>query len=112
MQVKISARHGHLSEAAHQLIEEKASNLVHFFDRLTMIEVTVDLGDELHKTVEILARSEHKHDFVSRESASEIQTALDQAIHKIERQLTKHKEKIQDHRRDMHVGEITRAERE
>lgn len=112
MQVKISARHGHLDAIAHQVIEDKASNLVHFFDRLTMIEVTVDLGDELNKVVEILARSEHKHDFVARESASEIQTALDQAIHKIERQLTKHKEKIQDHRRDHHVGEIVPAKRD
>jgi putative sigma-54 modulation protein len=110
VQVKISARHGQLSDAAHQLIEEKAANLVHFFDRLTMIEVTVDLGDELNKVVEILAKSEHKHDFVARESAGEIQAALDQAIHKIERQLTKHKEKIQDHRRDQHVGAIAPAE--
>ena len=109
VQVKISARHGHLSEAAQQMIEEKASNLLHFFDRLTMIEVTVDLGDDLHKVVEILAKSEHKHDFVARESASEIQAALDQSIHKIERQLTKHKEKIQDHRRDHHVGAIAPA---
>lgn len=107
VQVKISARHGHLDEDVHKLIEEKAANLVHFFDRLTMIEVTVDVGDELNKAVEILAKAEHKHDFVARESATEVQVALDQAIHKIERQLTKHKEKIQDHRRDHHVGAIS-----
>jgi putative sigma-54 modulation protein len=109
VQVKISARHGHLSETAHQMIEEKASNLLHFFDRLTMIEVTVDLGDDLNKVVEILAKSEHKHDFIARESASEIPAALDQAIHKIERQLTKHKEKIQDHRRRPPTGQVAGA---
>jgi len=107
--VKISARHGHLSDAAHKLIEEKAGNLIHFFDRLTMIEVTVDLGDELHKTVEILCKAEHKHDFVAREQALEIQTAMDMAVHKIERQLTRHKEKLQDHRHDQHAGEISRV---
>ncbi|MBX7106098.1 MAG: ribosome-associated translation inhibitor RaiA [Gemmataceae bacterium] len=109
MQVKISARHGHLGEAAQELVREKAANLVHFFDRLTMIDVMVDLGDEQNKVVEILCKSEHKHDFVAREQAPEVQTALDLAIHKMERQLTRHKEKLQDHRHDQHAGEIARV---
>lgn len=74
-----------------------------------MIEVTVDLGDELHKVVEILVSAEHKHDFVARETAADLLAAVDLAVHKLERQLTKYKEKIQDHRRDQHVGEISRT---
>lgn len=108
MQVKISARHGHLSEAAQRGIEEKANKLLHYFERLTMIEITVDLADDLHKSVEILVSAEHKHDFVARETAEELHAAVDMAIHKIERQITKYKEKIQDHRRDQHVGDIGR----
>lgn len=108
MQVKISARHGHLNESAQQNIEEKASKILHYFERISMIEVTVDLADELNKSVEILVSAEHKHDFVARETATELHAAVDLAIHKIERQITKYKEKIQDHRRDQHVGEITR----
>jgi putative sigma-54 modulation protein len=42
-------RHGHLNDSAQQFIREKAEKLMHYFDRLTMIEVTVDLrGDEKH----------------------------------------------------------------
>lgn len=108
MQIKISARHGHLGEPAKQQIREKAEKLLHFFDRLTMIEVTADLKDEIQKTVEILVAAEHKHDFVARESHPELLAAVDLAIHKLERQLTRYKEKIQDHRRDTHVGEIAR----
>ena len=43
MQVKISVRHGHLGEATQQIIRDKAEKLLHLFDRLTMIEVTVDM---------------------------------------------------------------------
>lgn len=111
MQVKVSARHGHLSEAAQATIREKAEKLLHFFERLTMIEVTIDLGGELEKHCEILASAEHKHDFVARESHAEMYGAVDLAIHKLERQLTKYKEKIQDHRRDTHVGGIAPARR-
>jgi putative sigma-54 modulation protein len=109
VQVKISARHGHLGEKTHNAIEEKAAKLLHYFERLTMIEVTVDLGDELHKSVEVLVSAEHKHDFVARETAPELFTAVDLAIHKLERQLTRYKEKIQDHRRDQHAGETSRT---
>ncbi len=43
MQIKISVRHGHLNEATQQFIRDKAEKLLHYFERLTMIEVTVDL---------------------------------------------------------------------
>ena len=42
MQIKISARHGHLSEATQQFIRDKAEKLLHYFGRLTIIEVTVE----------------------------------------------------------------------
>ena len=103
MQVKISARHGSLSDAAHAKIREKAQKLLHYFDRLTMIEVTVDLHEDA-KTVEVLASAEHKHDFVGRETNGEAQVALDMALDKVVHQLRRYKEKIQDHRRTPSSG--------
>src|SRR4051794_36541982 len=47
VQIKISVRHGHLAEPSQQFIREKAQKLLHLFSRITMIEVTVDLQDEL-----------------------------------------------------------------
>jgi putative sigma-54 modulation protein len=105
VQVKISARHGHLSDAAQQVIREKAQRLLHFFERLTMIEVTVDLQED-RKVVEVLASAEHKHDFVARESNGEAQVALDLALDKLVQQLRRYKEKIQDHRRTPSAGDL------
>ena len=64
MQVKISVRHGHLGEAAQRIIREKAEKLLNLFDRITLIEVTVDMKKtEADKcTVEILVQAEHKHE--------------------------------------------------
>jgi putative sigma-54 modulation protein len=108
VQVKISARHGHISDAAQQVIREKAEKLLHFFDRLTMIEVTVDLQED-RKIVEVLAKSEHKHDFIARETNGETQVALDLALDKVVQQLRRHKEKLQDHRRTPSAGEVAAA---
>ena len=104
MQIKISARHGHLSDSAQEVIREKADKLLHYFDRLTMIEITVDVRED-QKAVEILVSAEHKHDFVAREANGELQVAVDLALHKLEAQLRKYKERIQDHRRTPHVGD-------
>ena len=96
MQITISARHGHLSDQTQQKISEKSKKLLKFFDRITAIEVTVDL--EHHEEtvdVEIRASAERTDAFVARDSASELFAALDGVIHKIEQQLRKHKERLQ-----------------
>ncbi len=109
MQVKLSVRHGHLNEEAQRVIREKAEKLLHIFERLTLIEVTVDLQQKELKHVEFVVQAEHKHDFVARESHAELLVAFDHALAKIEGQLRRYKEKIQDHRRDPSAGEIAAA---
>ena len=98
MQIKISARHGHLGEAVQQHIRSKAEKLTHLFERLTMIEVTVDLGADHAKTVEFVVQAEHKHDFVARETHADVLAATDLALHKLEMQLRRYKERVQGHR--------------
>jgi ribosome hibernation promoting factor len=109
VQIKISTRHGHLSDATQQFIREKAEKLLHFFGRLTMIEVTVDLKEEI-KEVEFLVNAEHKHDFVAREGNKDVLAAVDLALAKLEGQLRRYKEKIQDHRRTPAAGDVAAAE--
>jgi putative sigma-54 modulation protein len=105
VQIKISTRHGHLSEATQQFIREKVQKLPRYFERLTSIEVTVDLKSEM-KVVELLVSAEHKHDFVASEQNGDILAAVDLVMDKLQRQLRKYKEKVQDHRRTPSTGEV------
>ena len=117
------------------VIREKAEKLNHLFDRLTLIQVTIDLkgvsdgrppersvdadrghGDRGHgKTVEdkcrveFLVQAEHKHNFVAREKNANLHAAVDLVLDKIEGQLRRYKEKIQDRRRTPSTGEVTGA---
>jgi len=108
VQVKLSVRHGHLSEANQAIVKDKAEKLLHFFDRLTMIEVTVDLQKSASDgcQVEFVVQAEHKHDFVAHESQPDVLIAADMALHKLEGQLRRYKEKIQDHRRTPSTGDV------
>jgi putative sigma-54 modulation protein len=105
VQIKISTRHGHLNDDNRRLVEEKASKLLHYFGRLMLIEVTVDITEDL-KSVEVLVSAEHKHDFVAHETNHDLLVALDKAVSRLEHQVRKYKEKIQDHRRDPSAGDV------
>lgn len=102
----VSARHGHLDEAAQQQLREKGEKLLHFFNRLTQIEITVDLHrDHANKVrVEVLATAEHKHEFVGRDEHEELMLAFNRAADHVAQQIKHYKEKLQDHRRDPSHG--------
>jgi putative sigma-54 modulation protein len=106
VQIKISVRHGHLNDSTQQIIREKAEKLLHYFDRLTMIAVTVDLNRKEQKWVEFLVQAEHKHDFVAHDSHPDLLAAVDLVLDKLEGQLRRYKEKIQDHRRTPSAGDM------
>jgi putative sigma-54 modulation protein len=75
---------------------EKLSRL---FDRLTAIEVTIDLERREEPSVDLRVSAEHKHDFVATSRSDDLLGSTDQVIHKLEQQLRKYKEKIQNRHR-------------
>jgi ribosome hibernation promoting factor len=113
VQIKIAVRHGHLNEAVQQSIRARAEKLLHFFERLTLIEVTVDLAATFEhkdvKMVEFVVQAEHKHDIVAREHHTELMAAVDLAMDKLEAQLRRYKQKVQDHRRTPSTGRVAGA---
>jgi putative sigma-54 modulation protein len=98
VQINISTRHGHLSEASQAKLQAKLEKLLHFFERLTAIELTVDLENNARPLVELRVSAEHKHDFVATEQGGELAAAVDAVIQKMEQQLRKYKERVQEHR--------------
>jgi putative sigma-54 modulation protein len=106
VQVTVSVRHGHLSEDVQNQLKEKGEKLLHFFNRLTMVSITVDLHKEHNGMlkVEVQANAEHKHDFVASDVDSDVVHAFNKAVSHLKHQITHYKEKIQDHRRDPDHG--------
>ena len=99
MQVRISTRRGELSQATQEKISKKVEKLQRFFDRITSIDVTVDLTKADEPTIEVLVSTEHKNDFVAKDSSKNMFGSLDTIVAKLEQQIKKYKEKIQEHNR-------------
>lgn len=105
MQVAITCRHGKISDNVHSQISRKAEKLLTFFERVTEIDVTVDFQKDRVR-VEILVDTEHKHNFVSHDEGGDVPSTFDSALHKMEHQIKKYKQKVQDHRRDVPLKDM------
>jgi putative sigma-54 modulation protein len=99
VQISVSVRHGHLSEASQEKLKTKAEKFGRIFERLTAIELVVDLKDEQSPEVAINVSAEHKHDFVAHATAESLLSAFDSAAAKIEQQLRKYKERVVERHR-------------
>ena len=106
MEIKVSARHGQLSDEIQESMKAKVSKLPKFFDRTTGIQVTVDLNNSDSPKVEIIVSAEETNDFFASDTGTNVMVALDSTVAKIEQQLKKHKEKLISHRsRDHKIPE-------
>jgi putative sigma-54 modulation protein len=106
VQIAISSRHGSLSPDQEQYVRDKVAKLTKLFDRLSSITVTVNYEASI-PNVEILANAEHKHDFVSHDQNANVFAAVDAALHKMEVQLRRYKERLQDKRGTTPMGGST-----
>lgn len=107
--IEISSRHATLGSETLAYIREKAEKLPKYFDRVMEIDIAVDHHEHHTNTwdVEILVSAEHKHDFVAKEEGPTPQAAMDLCVHKIEQQLRRYKERVQNHKGEMAQGGTT-----
>jgi putative sigma-54 modulation protein len=99
VQIKISTRHGHISEETQAGITAKVGKLTRFLDRISSIEVTLDLERREVPAVDLRVSAGHRPDFVASSQSDSLMGAVDNAVEKMEQQLRKHKRKVQDRHR-------------
>jgi putative sigma-54 modulation protein len=100
VQIQISTRRGHLSDASQERIKAKAEKLTKIFERLTAIEFIIDLTDSAAPRVDLKVSAEHKHDFVAHHESDNLMGSVDAVVHRLEQQLRKYKEKVQERHRN------------
>lgn len=106
VQTTVTTRHGHLTETTQERVISKADKLQRFFDRLTAIEVIVDLKESSKPRVDIKVSAEHKHDFMAHHQSDNLMTSVESTVQKLEQQLKKYKQKLLDRHRDAEVKRI------
>ncbi len=95
MQISVIGRHIEISPELRGYVENKASKVMKFYDRIRTVEVILD-GEGVGFGAEIVAKAEHRHVFVAKERGDDAYSAVDLVMDKIERQVTRHKERVRN----------------
>lgn len=99
MEIKVTGRHVTVTDEVRDYVADKASRLPRYYDRIHAIEVVLD-HESQQFTAEMIVRVDRKHTLVASETGPDTFVLIDLISEKIERQLTKHKEKNRSHKRD------------
>lgn len=104
MNIQISGRHLEVTEAMRAYVLKKVGRLQKHYNRISELEVVVD-GAGLQQKIEIIVKADNHQRFVVQHTAADAYACFDEALDKIERQLTRHKEKSRSRK-----GRVSAAE--
>jgi putative sigma-54 modulation protein len=98
MNLQISGHHIDVTPALREYVENKLASVTNHFDRITGVTVILSVV-KLKQKAEVTVHVPGKDIFV--ESAEDdLYAAIDNLFDKLDRQVLKHKQKIQDHHSD------------
>lgn len=104
MNITLTGRHLEITPAMRSHAEEKAQKLSKYYDLIQKIEVVLEgsSGGDRRRKVEFIVNAEHNNRFVATAEGDDLYGCIDQVCHKLERQLTDHKDR---HRNRKHTAQ-------
>ncbi len=96
MDLQITGRHIEVTDGMKQHIRQHVEKLPKFDDKIQYVTVTLDVdgGDQF---VELIAKC-HRADLVAEARGHDIYPCIDQAFAKLQRQITRHHDKLTSHK--------------
>jgi putative sigma-54 modulation protein len=111
MQVSITCRHGSIQPELRDYISQKAEKLVRYLDTVSEIDVTLEFEGP-RVDVELVVEIEGYHTIVAHVEGDDSRATFDKALHKMEHQVHRYKEKNRDRRHATSVSDATRSAEE
>jgi putative sigma-54 modulation protein len=96
MQVIVTGRHLEITDAIREHAIQKGNRMPRYYDRVSEVEVVVAKAEPNHYQVEMIASVDNHDPFVVHVKHEDLYAGIDEASHKLERQLTDHKEKLRN----------------
>ena len=106
MNLQISGHHLEITPAIHEYAKGKLERVTRHFDNVIDVNVILSV-DKLKQKAEVTVHLSGKDVFV--EAIDEdLYAAIDCLADKLDRQIQKHKQKLQDHHRGQKIGHIVK----
>lgn len=110
MSIEVTVRHTHAMEDVNEYAERKAQDILNEFPRVEHVHVVLDVQKHLH-IAELIVQAPHRVRVEAKESSDNMRVSVDAAVEKVEKQLRRHRDKVQDHKAAMRHFEDEREKR-
>ena len=107
MPIEVTARHMHATGDVQQYARRKAEALVEEFPRIEHVHVILDVENRL-RVARVFVQAKNHIRSETREGSENLQAAIDAAFDKVETQLRRLRDKVQDHKPIMKKAESHR----
>lgn len=97
MNLQISGHHIEVTPALREYVETKLDPVIRHFDQVTGVSVVLSV-EKLKQKAEVILHVPGK-DMHAEESGEDLYAAIDVLFDKLDRQVQKYKQKVQDHHR-------------
>jgi putative sigma-54 modulation protein len=87
-----------ITSAVREYAEKKAGKLLRYYRRIQEIEVILEATGSQH-SARMIVNAENNNMFVAEVTNEDLYASVDLVVDKLERQLTRHKEKTRDKKR-------------
>ena len=98
MQLSISGHHLDITEAIKQHSIEKLSKIKHHFDHLININMILEVEKDVQKAEATIHVS--GADLFAKAESDNLYVSIDRLVNKLDAQIRKHKEKLNNHRKN------------
>ena len=96
MQLNLSGHHLDITSSIRQHTSDKLTKIKHHFDNIMNVNMTLEVQKDLQKAEATIHVS--GADLFAKAESNDMYASIDQLINKLESQIIKHKEKLQNHR--------------
>ena len=98
MQIRVTARHLKLTGALTSYVQEKVEKLQKYFERIQQVQVVLAVEKRRHVAEIILHAA--RQIFRAQATGTDLYSAVDLVVDKVQIQLKKHKERLKEHKPD------------
>lgn len=110
MQIDLSGHHIDITDSMRSYVNEKIGKLEKHFDRVTDVHVVLSVEKQIQRAEATIHVKGNK--IFAQADNADMYTAIDALADKLDRQIIKHKEKIQSHRGRGSAAQSTGTEAE
>ena len=105
MNLQISGHHLEITPAIHAYVTEKLERVTRHFDNVIDVNVILSV-DKLKQKAEVTVHLSGKDVYVEA-IEEDLYASIDSLADKLDRQIQKHKQKVQDHHRGQKIAHVT-----